>query len=279
MSGAEVVVVVGDLHAGSSVALCTPEHPIVDDGVWKANAIQAWMYDRWIEATTQWLPRVLNGRPYVLVVNGDCIEGLHHGTKQVISSATSDHVALAHTLLEPLAGPAERTFMVRGTSAHVGHDTEHTLGVLLGAQRCPDSERPTYARHNWRFEVKGKVVDAAHHIQTSARPWTEASGLGAAMKAAILESVDAEEPVADVLLRAHRHRYGYYSDGKRLIVVGSSWQAKTDFAEKVVPHARVVVGMHVLDFGDAVDNGLPVVRSWRRSPDPTAMVCVSKEVA
>ena len=100
-----------------------------------------------------------------------------------------------------------------------------------------------------------------------------------AMQSAALESIRAKERVADVFLRAHRHRYGHYSDGDRLIVAGYSWQAKTDFAEKVVPHARVVVGLHVLDFGDADDNGLPVVRAWSRRPEPVEPLDVSKEVA
>lgn len=277
MSGAEVVVVIGDLHAGSSVALCTPEHPTVDDGMWKANPVQLWMYERWVEATTQWLPRVIDGRPFAVVVNGDCIEGLHHGTKQVISNATSDHVDLAVNLLGPVAEGADRLFMVRGTSAHVGHDSESKIGIRLGAERPAGSRE--YAAHNWRFEVAGKVIDASHHMPTSARPWTEATGLGTSMQSAVLESVRAREPVADVYLRAHRHRYGHYSDGDRLIVAGYSWQAKTDFAEKVVPHARVVVGLHVLDFGNADDNGLPVVRAWSRRPAPVEPLSVSKEVA
>lgn len=277
MASPEVVVVIGDLHAGSSVALCTPEHPVVDDGVWKANRAQLWMYERWIEATTQWLPGVIGGRPFAVVVNGDCIEGLHHQTKQVISNATSDHVSLAINLLGPVTEDADALFMVRGTSAHVGHDSESAIGMALGAERQEGSR--DYAYHNWRFEVCGKVIDAAHHMPTSARPWTESTGLGGAMQAAVLESVRAKEAVADIYLRAHRHKYGAYTDGDRLIVAGHSWQAKTDFAEKVVPHARVVVGLYVLDFKYADDCGLPLPIPWSRRPAPVAPVVVNKEVA
>lgn len=277
MASPEVVVVIQDIHAGSSVALCTPEHPVVDDGVWKANRLQLWLYDAWLEVTKQWLPQVIRGRSFIVVVNGDCIEGLHHQTKQVISNATSDHVSLAINLLGPVTESADALFMVRGTSAHVGHDSESAIGMALGAERQEGSR--DYAYHNWRIEVQGKIIDAAHHMTTSARPWTEATGLAASMQSAVLESVRAKEPIADIYLRAHRHRFGYYSDGDRMIVAGHSWQAKTDFAEKVVPHARVVVGLHVLDFGDASDNGLPVVRSWSRRPAPVAPVVVNKEVA
>ena len=153
MASPEVVVVIGDLHAGSSVALCTPEHPVVDDGVWKANPVQLWMYERWLEATTQWLPSVIAGRSFAVVVNGDCIEGLHHQTKQVISNATSDHVSLAINLLGPVTEGADALFMVRGTSAHVGHDSESTIGMKLGAERQVGSRE--YAYHSWRFEVQG----------------------------------------------------------------------------------------------------------------------------
>jgi hypothetical protein len=92
-----------------------------------------------------WVDNETAGSNYVVLLNGDAIEGDHHGTKQVWSKDTQDHVEAAHVVLAPLMRRASALFIVRGTECHT-NNAEVTLGKILRAQINPDTGLPAFDR-------------------------------------------------------------------------------------------------------------------------------------
>jgi hypothetical protein len=238
-----LLVVVSDLHCGSTVALCPPEYPMLDDGEWGLNAIQRWIWDRWT-SFGHWVEDYARGRPYVLLVNGDAIEGVHHGTKEVVHADTGVHVSIAVDCLRPLASKASRTYVVRGTGAHVGHSAEHAIGRAIGAVDADG----VYSRHHWLFRVGPTVVSAKHHIGTSVRRSLRGTQLSIHLEEERAECAAAGYQVPDLVIRSHRHCYGHYQTEDAQIVVTPAWQALTGFGWKVVPNAIPTIGGVILDW-------------------------------
>lgn len=268
MDSPRVIVVLGDLHCGSTVALCPPDFQITDGGKHTLNAAQEWIWEQWL-AFNAWLEVSLAGRSYVLVVNGDAGEGVHHHTKQLVSLETCDHCAMAVNVLRPLADGATETLMVRGTETHVGASDESGIGAQLGARQ--DTSTGRFAADEWELTMNGVRVAFRHHMVTSKRKYLEASGLGIELGNQQLERARTGGDIPQVICAAHRHRFGLYSDAFGMMVVGAPWQLSTQYAHKVVPGATPTVGAYLLDFGGKDDGQLPDVRAWVKAmPMPEA---------
>jgi len=239
-----LLVIVSDLHCGSTVALCPPDYVMNDDGTWGQNAIQRWIWEHWLRFG-RWVDDYTAGRPFVLLVNGDAIEGVHHGTKEVVHADPGVHVGMAVDCLRPLARRASRTYIVRGTGAHVGHSSENAIGRSIGAVEVGG----VWARQHWLFRVGDSVVSAKHHIGTSVRRSLRGTQLSANLEEERAECAAAGWPMPDVLVRSHRHCYGHYQTEDAQIIVTPAWQALTEYGWKVVPNAIPSIGGVIVDFG------------------------------
>lgn len=256
----EVAVVVGDLHAGSTVALCPPKVINEDGFSYTHNEAQKWLWKCWRRFTDRWLPKVLNGRPYILVHNGDAVQGTWARFGQLVSSEFTVQAQIATDLLLPLAQPAESVYMVKGTEVHVGRMVEHSIGMAIGAKPHPKDH--TRAPHHWNIKINGTLCSFRHHMSTTSRKWLEASALSIM---AINEREDAAQnghPQPSLVCRAHRHVYGLWMGNGIGTVVGPSWQLSTTHAHKVATGVVAPVGAYVLDWGGVEKGGLPAVRPF-----------------
>lgn len=263
----QLLVVVSDLHAGSTVGLCPPDCPLLDDGCWTLNPVQAWIWGLWQE----WLifvRSVVENQPFALLVNGDAIEGVHHKSKQVVHADPGVHGRIASMLLRPLASKACATYMVRGTEAHVGHSAECGIGEAIGAEVHPDTG--VHAAHHWLIEIAGCLVSAKHHIGTSQRLGLQATQLGMQLAEEQLACHRAGHRVPQVVIRSHRHTFGEFTEGRSMLVTTPAWQALTSFGWKVVPSAIPQLGGVVLDWRGST-NGLPRVLPFVRYPSQPAV--------
>ena len=95
------IAVFSDLHAGSTVALMPPGFRTIEGTTMDHTPIQAWLWSCWLDGQA-WLDSVMGADPYALVLNGDLTEGVHHGTKQIISPDVLDHVACALEITRPM---------------------------------------------------------------------------------------------------------------------------------------------------------------------------------
>ena len=244
------VVLVSDLHAGSSVGLW-PDHCETSTGNTVGighNLHQRWLWECWQDANARVIEH-FKGRPFYLVVNGDCIEGKHHGTTEIVVSKNMEHAKAAIELLQPLARAATRSFVTQGTECHVQEYEKHICAELKG----------TWCGDKALLEVNGTLMDICHHMPTSSRAYLEAGAMSITMGNARLNYARSGHRVPQVYARGHRHTGGHYSDGRALFVVTPAWQMLTRYGHKVVGDSICACGLTILDWTSTPKGELPAV--------------------
>ena len=269
-----LLVAVSDLHCGSTVGLCPPDCPLLDEGYWGLNPIQREIWGRWLEFWC-WVSDRVRGRRWALLLNGDMTEGRHHNTIEIVHADPGVHARIAMMSLQVgqslVEKQPERIYVVRGTGCHVGHSGEASIGKALGAV---ESSAGVHARQHWSFRMGGSIVSAKHHIGPTSRRSLRGSQLSINLEEERAEAFAAwasdpqraiDPMVPDVLIRSHRHVYGCYETEDATMVVTPAWQGLTEHGWKVVPNAIPRVGGVVIDFAQTNDIGRPAVLPWVRS--------------
>jgi len=271
-----VVVVVSDIHAGSTVGLLPPGFVTKEGNEITQNPLQKWLWECWQRAN-DFVGETVNGSPYVFILNGDAMEGVHHGTKQVISPDMSDHLSCAHETLAEMAGPARHRFIVRGTECHTNNH-EIALGAMLDAARNPESHpdeaKQIHAFDRLTLDMCGVRCVWAHHIGTTMRSYTEATQLAIAITEEQIAAARNGEPPPRVIGRAHRHRFGYFENHHAMCLVSAPWQGLTRFGHKVVTHEKPHPGVYILDWRNRDDGELPQVHHETYSAPHPAAICI-----
>jgi len=254
-----LLVVVSDLHCGSTVGLMPPDSENMAGNTinFGKNHHQAWLWEKWT-AAQKTVAEIAGDDPLVLLVNGDATEGIHHRSPEVVASLIENHCAMAATALRPFSQRAVETLVVKGTECHT-HDIESYLARLLGA-------REGLAREKWLFRMNGCLIDATHHIGVTSRAYLEATAMSVAMGNARLNSVRAGHEPASVFLRAHRHCGGWFSDGASMLCITGGWQFLTRHGAKVVPDAIPRPSVIVLDWRGKPERALPQVHNLHFNP-------------
>lgn len=241
------IIVISDTHCGCRLALCPPDPiPLDDGGTYNASKGQRKIWDAWLEFWQDWVPKVTKGEPFILVHNGDVIDGVHHGSTTQISHNIEDQKRIARMVMEPVIDMADKYYHIRGTEAHVGKSAEYEEGLARELGAVPDGEG-----HFARWFMWGKLgtrkkdapsVHFTHHIGTTGRTHYESSAVMAEIGEMFVESGRWGEDPPDVIVRSHRHRniqVNIPSDrGYCIAIVTPGWQLKTPFVHKI-PGGRV----------------------------------------
>lgn len=247
---AVVVAITSDHHTGSTLGLCPPEGVrLDDDGKYTPSKAQLWLWDNWCKywkAVAQ-IRTELNAE-LRCVYNGDLSEGDHHGTSQIISRNPEPAAYVSDRVFSvPLDLKPERSFVVRGTEAHVGPSgaTEEAWARRMKAEKNPETK--TWSWWHLRFAVHGVRFDFQHHGRTGQRPWTRLGVVGALAAEIFYEHARCEIPYPHIAVRSHRHQHFDTHDAHptRLIQT-AAWQLKTAHAHKVVPESIADVGGHIV---------------------------------
>lgn len=234
------VVVISDLHSGCQLALCPDEVKLDSGGIYRANKIQKALKAMWDEFWGEVVPSWTKGEPFVVIFNGDAVDGAPHGSISQISPNRDVQNKIAYDLLNPVVMACDgRYFHTRGTGAHVGQsaESEEQLARMLCAK--PDREG-NHARYDlWlRCGPKpGGLIHALHHVGTTSRAAYESSAVHAELTEAFCEAARWGQEPPDAIVRSHRHRNIEIrvptSRGNGLAVVSPAWQGKTPYAWKI----------------------------------------------
>lgn len=262
-----------DHHAGGTTAVCCPEGVRLDDGgTYHPSKLQLWLWERWERYAKEVEERrKAAGADLWVVYNGDAVEGDHHGTGQIISRHPDAQLYVSQRVFGVLkALKPERTFVVRGTEAHVGGSgaAEEALAKMIGAERDPDAK--TWSRWHLRFQAHHTLWDVQHHGRSGYRSWTEANATSLLAADIFHENYKHGWPIPTIACRAHVHRFGDSHDSQPVrVLVSGSWQFKTGHAHKVATE-RVghIGGFTVLVRPDEP----PDVRKHQYLPDPPRIV-------
>lgn len=249
------VVIVSDLHVGSSFALCPPD---LDFG--PPSRIRPFLWSKWREFCKE----CEKYQPFILVVNGDAVEGIHHGGRELVISSVVKQWRAAVMTLRPLVKMSHCTYVTEGTECHT-LDDEHDLAEELGCVKSPDDR---YSWHRLRFIVNGLTHEVRHHIGTASKPWTELTALQGSMIAEREEAAKAGEGRTDILVSAHRHAGATAMTDSGMSSTSASWQFPTRHVRKVVPQARPCIGGLIYDYRGRAHGEFPYPKHWHKRPEP-----------
>jgi hypothetical protein len=229
------LVVISDTHCASDVAL-SHGHRLDAGGWYKPSPLQRKLWRLW-ENFWDWTYDHLGGEPFVLVHNGDVIDGNHHGITALSTSNLTTQIMIAQDALEPHVSRARASggayYQIRGTEAHVGASAreEEVLACLLGAERDP--ETGTFSRWELYMKFCGELIHFAHHIGTTSSTAYESSAPMREVVAAFVESGQWGMRPPSLIVRSHRHRFIKVEPPNCCIVVTPAWQAKTPLVYRI----------------------------------------------
>ncbi len=243
-----------DLHVGCSMALCPPpdvaELTLDDGGTYTPSPFQGKIWEFWREAWESFVPRVVDDEPWVLVLNGDILEGRHHNaiTQWTQNLAMQERACVATILAgigyaSKVIGKAgghypepSAIYLVRGTEAHVGRcaENEESIGEKLGAVK---TERGLYSRWQLILRLGDALVDAQHHIAAVNANAYETTALQKEFVIACEEAGRWGRETPDVIVRSHRHRFAKTEvptqRGSGIVVTTPGWQGKTPYTYRL----------------------------------------------
>lgn len=250
---------ISDTHCGSNSGLMTPEIELQEGNKvsFGDNYIQQWLWECFLDVKKR-VKDIVGPDPYTFLINGDVVEGNHHGTKEIIAPELDDHAKIAISCLSPIAKAAQNTLVTFGTECHTQR-MENYVAKELGAVGGG-------AKNKWLFSINGVQCDGCHHMSTTTRQYLEASQMSIALGNARLQAMRAGHPTSRVFLRAHRHTGGHFSDGDSLMCVTGAFQALTRYAYKVVPDAIPRPSVMVLDWRDKPNGALPIIHNLQYNP-------------
>lgn len=262
------VVVASDFHIGSTKGLLHPGFVTVEGNGIKLNAMQEWLWLCW-EKAVAFIDREVAGEPYAVVLNGDLIEGIHHGTKEIWSPLVDDQIKAAKEILAPFVSTASANFVIKGTECHTSA-SENGLGVALGSVK--DEQTGNHAFDRLVLELNGIRHVFRHHIGTSVRRGLAGTQLSANLAEEQVEAANNGEKIPRVVVCSHRHKFGLYQDTNGLLVVTPPFQGLTRFGHKVVSQARTNPGIIVLSYENKEFGQLPdVIEKTFKCPEAQAI--------
>jgi hypothetical protein len=232
------LVVVSDTHCGDRLGLCPPQPiPLDDGGEYLPGKYQRLLWDRWEEFWREWVPEACRKEPFAVVVNGDALEGVHHGAVHQISANLADQAAVAELVFAPIRDLCEgRLYWIRGTEAHVGKSGQEEERLAKKIQAIPDEDGRAARWELW-MAVGSGLVHCMHHIGTSGVSHYESTAIMKELTESFTEAGRWRLRPPDIVVRSHRHRHlevriptglGY---GISFCTAG--WQLKTPFAHRI----------------------------------------------
>lgn len=217
------------------------------------------MWERWRWFWDEWVPRKTREEPWILAVNGDALDGVHHDSVTQVSHNLGDQARIAEACLKPIITRPEcrAYFHIRGTEAHVGASAqeEERLARTLGA--IPN-EKGQHARYDlWlKLDHERGLLHLAHHIGTAGSLHYESTALMRELAEAITEAGRWGHQPPDVVIRSHRHRHAevrlFGQRGFMTVCTTPAWQLKTPFTYKVAGarQAAAQIGGTLVRSGD-----------------------------
>jgi len=166
----EKVLCISDLHCGSTLGIAVDGVELEEGRVYQATKFQLGL----LKSVESQLDRIfdkLGGEKFALILNGDLVDGKHHGNP-FVENLITDQIRILAAVLEKItlrakSGQIERTYFMQGTEAHagLGNDTERGIANKYGAEL---KVRPNGASKTWQeMELEfanGAVLHTTHHF-------------------------------------------------------------------------------------------------------------------
>ena len=232
------IICISDIHAGCQLALCPPKVSLDNGGFYYPSRLQKKLWAMWREFWDEWVPMATKEEDFILVVNGDAIDGVHHNSVTQISHNITDQIQIAKDLLLPIIQNPKCVgyYHIRGTEAHVGKSGQSEEGLAKALGAIPD-EIGNYARWEMWIKMGGKLINFSHHIGTTQSASYESTAPYKEYIEALTDAARWKNTPPDVIVRSHRHRAIETrvptANGYGISVITPSWQIRTPFAFRI----------------------------------------------
>jgi hypothetical protein len=232
------IICISDSHCGCQLGLCPPKIPLENGGSYRHSRLQSKVWNMWNEFWKEWVPMATEGEDYVVVHNGDAIDGIHHNSVTQITHNIEDQKLIAYEAMKPIVSgkKCKEYFHIRGTEAHVGSSGQHeeSLAKALGA--IPD-ENKNYARWDLWLQMNSALVHFTHHIGNTSSAAYESTAVYKELVEAYNEAGRWNNKPPDVIVRSHRHRQMEIriptDKGYGISIVTPGWQLRTPFTYRI----------------------------------------------
>jgi hypothetical protein len=233
------VIVISDTHFGCQLAVCKKMR-LDAAGHYTPSRLQKVLLTWWGKFWNDWVPKATRGEDFILVHNGDIIDGIHHKATTQISHNINDQKNLALEMLEPIVAlsSCKGYYQIRGTEAHAGQTQEFEENIAKQLGAIPN-ENGQYSRYDlWLKFGRGKLLTHfSHHIGTTSSASYESTAVYKELIEAYVEAGRWRLEPPDCVIRSHRHRFSKIeissSNDNAISVVTPAWQLKTPFVWKL----------------------------------------------
>ena len=198
------VLLVSDMHIGSSTALCSEEPEIADLGTThNPNKLQKELYSVWQECIDE-----LHQKPTVLVINGEpCDGGNPKGLgKQSWTTNLQDQLIDAKKLIDLIK--YDHLLINRGSGYHVdqqGTNFEEIFARMMKADRYKAYGGSGYTDYYSIFDIHNQVFNISHHVGFNKWAAYRTTALAREMAGMVFEK--SKLGSFAVLARAHVHYF------------------------------------------------------------------------
>jgi len=248
-----ITVNISDPHSGGNTALMMPKMFQGLNVNHTPFKVQLEIFDHFSRCAEQIL-ELRKKKRVILVVNGDAIDGDHHGTHEVFTRNKSEqkqvHIDLFDFFMKKIKfnkGAGDLLYYTIGTEVHTS-DVEHEIGEDLEAE--PDTSG-LYAHRALKLDINGRLCWWLHHGTTAG----DGANLGNAHRNWIrnkyFNKLIAAKRIPDFVCTAHFHHpswidytAGAGNDWKRVRgLITPSWQAPTRYGHRASKDKITYVGM------------------------------------
>jgi hypothetical protein len=268
------ILVLNDLHVGSSYGLLPPSFMDAQGNTHEQNVGQRYLWNRFMSTLSKLQPQKIDA----VVINGDLLDGLQFKNRGIPLTLhrVEDQREAAVKVLEEVRNcfPAVAWFFVEGTPYHeVGEQVAQVAFNLLGTKHA--------VRRTLKMSV-GKAIVQFHHETAFTSALTKAGSLEKELINSWLAEAMNDWGKVHCEVRAHCHYFCYVGRKDRLAIVCPSWQLQTDYTTKGSPNKNIPdLGCIVLSVDDSLlDHGMcPVgfTEYLYKHPSPS-IVDISEEV-
>jgi hypothetical protein len=222
----KVGIAIADFHCGHRSGL-TPSnyhYRVIESGTGtisehkrdKFAKIQKEIWN-WFKNEIKDIKRHYGGLDFALI-GGDCIDGRGEksGSTELITVDRDEQCDMAIEVIKTIN--AKSISIVYGTPYHSGtyEDLEDTIAAKVGAKSIGSQEF---------VEINGVLFDLKHHIGGSSVPYGRMTPVAKERLQNVLWNIHGEQPKADIIVRAHVHKYAYCGDSDWLAMTLPGMQA------------------------------------------------------
>ena len=240
----------GDTHCGSTTAVFpdrTLQFKYDDKNIipYSPTPEQVAIYNHMMKCAES-ISHYKNGKK-IIVVNGDVIDGNHHGSAQVVSAHTKHHVQVFIEVMDDFLARSgfsrnngDELHFVSGTESHTGWE-EYGIAEhydFIDAQYHDEMEKELNGRLAW-WVHQGAKPGKGTKEENPLRNWAYDQ---------YWDCIKEKRRPPDMIFSSHFHKAGYavYNDGYKHTIhyqTLASWQRKTRFGLRAAPFQRNDIGL------------------------------------